>query len=133
MTVQFSHPKVGSKIRVFFTVRDIYFRAESEWVTEWLDGVVLPSHKFVDPNAFVLRVNCEMVPIREINLKYVTDLQYFDGSEAETNEVDNEIKTIEVTGSKGEKYTVVKTGRKITCTCKGFEFRRACKHLEMIK
>jgi hypothetical protein len=133
MSVQYSHPKVGSKIRVTYRARDIYFKAEHEFVNEWVDGIVLPNHKFVDPNAFVLRVNCQMSPIREINLKNVVDIQYFDGSVAEMNDVDNTVKTLEVTGSKGEKYIVVKEGRKVTCTCPGFTFRRVCRHLALIK
>ena len=133
MTTQFAHPKVGSKIRVTYRARDIYFKAESEFVNEWVDGIVLPNHKFVDPNAFVLRVNCQFAPVREFNLKNVVDIQYFDGTEAATENVDSDIKTLEVVGSKGDKYLVTKEGIKTSCTCKGFEFRRACKHLELIK
>lgn len=133
MTVQFSHPKVGSKIRVQYRARDIYFKAEHEFVNEWVDGIVLPNHKFVDPNAFVLRVNCQMAPVREFNLKNVVDIQYFDGTEAETENVDGEVKTLVVKGSKGDEYLVTKEGNKTTCTCVGFQYRKACKHLEMIK
>lgn len=133
MTIQYLHPKVGQKVRVTYRTRDIYFKAKSEFTNEWVDGIVLPNHKFVNPNAFVLRVNCQLAPVREIDLKNVIDLQYFDGTEATTNEVDNEVKTIVVKGSKGDEYTIVKTGNNTTCTCVGFQYRKACKHLEMIK
>lgn len=133
MTVQFSHPTVGSKVCVTYLVRDIYFRAESKVVNEWVDGIVLPNHKFVDPNAFVIRVNCQFSPVREINLKNVVDLQYFDGTKATKSEVDNAVKTLVVKGSKGDEYLVTKEGNKVTCTCVGFQFRKACKHLELVK
>ena len=133
MTVQFLHPKVGTKVRVTTRFPDTYFRAESPWKDEWLEGVVLPNHKLTNPNSFVLRVKCGMVPIREINLKNVTDLVNLDGSVAEKSVVDNEIKTLQVKGSKGDEYLVTKEGNKTTCTCVGFQYRKACKHLEMIK
>lgn len=133
MTVQFSHPKVGSKVRVTYSVNDIYLYAKSPIAHEWVEGTVLPNQKFTNPNAFVLRVNCQYAPIREFNLDGLVDLEYLDGSVAAKNEVDNEVKVFEVLGSKGEKYTVVKEGAKATCTCVGFQYRKACKHTAMIK
>ena len=38
----------------------------------------------------------------------------------------------EVTGSKGNTYTVIKEGSRATCTCPGYSFRKICKHLEMV-
>ena len=35
----------------------------------------------------------------------------------------------EVTGSKGNKYTVRLFGGSLSCTCMGFGFRRKCKHV----
>jgi hypothetical protein len=35
-----------------------------------------------------------------------------------------------VTGSRGEKYTVERVGKKLTCTCSGFKFRSKCRHTE---
>ena len=42
-------------------------------------------------------------------------------------------KTVIVQGSKGDSYTVVKDGLKSSCTCKGFSFRKTCKHIEGVK
>jgi hypothetical protein len=38
-----------------------------------------------------------------------------------------------VAGSKGSTYVVTETGGRYTCTCTGFQFRKSCKHLGMIK
>ena len=44
-----------------------------------------------------------------------------------------DVKTIQVTGSKGKKYTVTKTGSTWKCECRGFAFRRDCKHIANLK
>ena len=38
-----------------------------------------------------------------------------------------------VVGSKGDKYIVEKTETSYTCTCSGFKFRGACKHIKEIE
>lgn len=38
--------------------------------------------------------------------------------------------TIEIVGSKGDKYYVTFEDDKANCTCKGFTFRGHCKHIE---
>jgi len=45
----------------------------------------------------------------------------------------DDVKTIEVKGSKGNKYTVTKRGSKWECQCRGFQFRRDCKHIQNLR
>ena len=45
----------------------------------------------------------------------------------------DDVKTIEVKGSKGQKYTVTKRGSKWECQCRGFQFRRDCKHIQNLR
>jgi hypothetical protein len=45
----------------------------------------------------------------------------------------DDVKTIEVKGSKGQKYTVTKRGPKWECQCRGFQFRRDCKHIQNLR
>jgi len=53
--------------------------------------------------------------------------KYWDSSYSE------DVKSIEVKGSKGNKYTVTKRGSRWECECRGFQFRRDCKHIENLK
>lgn len=43
------------------------------------------------------------------------------------------VNTWNVAGSKGSTYVVTETNGQYTCTCTGFQFRKSCKHLGMIK
>lgn len=43
---------------------------------------------------------------------------------------DREVRTF--TGSKGDTYTVTREGRRATCTCTGFQFRKKCKHIDEV-
>mgnify|MGYP007060056130 CR=1 FL=1 len=45
-----------------------------------------------------------------------------------------EVQTVEVTGSKGDKYTLtINPEGGITCTCKGFGFKGKCSHIDKYK
>lgn len=37
----------------------------------------------------------------------------------------------QVAGSNGASYLVTLSGKTLTCTCSGFQFRRKCRHLEL--
>ena len=132
-TTQFTKPAVGSKVSVTVCSKDDYLYATSPFKDMVLEGIVLPNHKLAQPDAFTLRVKCANVPVREIRMKNVVGLQYADGSTATTQTVESNIKTLVIKGSKGEDYVVTKEGSKVSCTCVGFQYRKACRHLEMIK
>jgi len=39
----------------------------------------------------------------------------------------------QVTGSRGDVYTVEQTETGLTCTCSGFRFRGACRHIKEVQ
>lgn len=43
------------------------------------------------------------------------------------------VKSWKIAGSKGSTYVVTESNGHYTCTCTGFQFRKSCKHLGMIK
>ena len=43
------------------------------------------------------------------------------------------VKSWSIAGSKGATYVVMETNGRFSCTCTGFQFRKSCKHLGMIK
>lgn len=45
----------------------------------------------------------------------------------------SDAKTWQITGSKGDIYTVTETDTGLRCSCQGFKFRGACKHTAQVK
>jgi hypothetical protein len=58
------------------------------------------------------------------------DSVYFGKEEAKPETANKE--GIPVTGSDGTVYWVTKRGNALSCTCKGFMFRRKCRHTEQV-
>lgn len=130
MKTQFACPDVGSKIRVTTRFRETYLYSTNEWRDETVEGVVGPSHKLVAPNSFILNSPRDlMVPVREIPLERVVNLEFLDGKTAQLETVNTDVEVKFAKGSKGNVYTVTRTGKKYTCTCPGFTFRKHCKHI----
>lgn len=118
-------PVVGSKIKV----RVSYFQG-LQMIPPQLgfheyEGEVVKPHKWLTDREFCLTGNKDY-PIRTINMDMVEDIQLLKGSFVE---VDTGVKVFNVKGSKGNSYTVTRTGKGWNCTCSGFQFRRQCKHV----
>jgi hypothetical protein len=69
-------------------------------------------------------------PIRTINISKIVQVN---GVETQFVAVQEQPTVITIVGSKGNTYTVTKYSGEITCTCPGYEFRKTCKHLAMVK
>lgn len=97
-------------------------------------GTVIADNAWTTPEEFVLLTpSTPEYPKRTIQLKYVTSMQYANGSIAETKQSDDNFKQWTVDGSKpGTKYLVIKAGDKWTCDCVAFQFRKTCKHINKL-
>ena len=59
--------------------------------------------------------------------KYMTWESFADAPQAPSGRVWT------VQGSKGQTYTVEAVSGFLTCSCKGYQFRRKCRHIEEVK
>jgi hypothetical protein len=90
------------------------------------EGDLVDSPKWY-PTAICITTGDSAFPIRMIDPERIISM---DGSAVpKAKEKINQSRVIMVDGSRGSRYTVTLDGKKSTCTCKGFEFRRSCKHI----
>ena len=85
-------------------------------------------YKWFDADEIGLTTGNPDFPFRRIRKERIVEVNDLPVSYAEPK-VSERVERI-VQGSKGNTYTVVKEGSKITCTCPGFKFRSSCKHTQ---
>lgn len=126
-------PEVGAVVEVTTAFPNINYFTRKEHPRDYstFKGKVLPSNYWDAPNTFKVTTGDPSWPVAVIPLPRVTDLKVLEGKLSK--KILDEVKTLVVQGSKGKSYTVTKTGNKYSCTCPGFTFRRACKHLKLIE
>lgn len=126
-------PEVGALVEVTtaFPNINLFTRKERPLEFHTTVGKVLPSNYWDAPNTFKVTTGNPIFPEAVIPLPRVTSLKVLEGKLSK--KIVDESKTLVVKGSKGNVYTVTKKGNKYSCTCPGFTFRRACKHLKMIE
>ena len=90
-----------------------------------LRGEVLKSYRWLTDREFCLTGD-DTWPVRVINLGNVVRMRFESGSGTEVNTA---VRTWEVTGSGGNRYLVTRDAAGWSCDCKGFQFRRNCRHV----
>lgn len=128
MSLQFAAPTVGSAVTVTIRSKNDFIFRTSDIDEQVYEGTVVKNFPWQQPGTFALTGNVG-IPIRVIELKDVFELKTADGSVVAKETVDNSTQTVEVKGSKGDRYIVTKFGNKYSCTCVGFQFRKTCKHI----
>ena len=133
MNTQFSMPEVGCKVAI--TVAFPSYVLGHEGVNETtITGIVESATKVTPPNFVRIVTDFDSpVRIREIPLHRVTDIKYADGSAAIKELAKDDTRTWVVEGSRGSRYTVVRSKHIWTCTCPGYQFRKTCKHVTELK
>jgi hypothetical protein len=133
MKTQFSLPEVGCQIAITFAFPSYVLGHEGINETT-ITGIVEPATKVTPPNFVRIVTDFDSpVRIREIPLHRVTAIEYSDGRIAGQEASKDDTKTWVVEGSKGSKYTIIRSQNIWTCTCPGFQFRKTCKHVTELK
>jgi hypothetical protein len=133
MNTQFSIPDAGCQIAITFEFPSYVIGSATVSKTT-ITGVVEKATKFTPPNFVRIVTDFDSpVRIREIPLHRVTNIEYTNGRVAKQEAVKTDTETWSVAGSKGSKYTVIRTQNKWACTCPGFQFRKVCKHITELK
>lgn len=91
-------------------------------------GEVLKSYRWLTDREFCLSGD-ETWPIRVINLGNVVRMEFESGT---GTDVATAAQTWEVTGTAGNRYLVTRDSAGWSCDCKGFQFRRNCKHITQL-
>ena len=89
------------------------------------EGELVGTPKWVDYPAIALTTGDKRFKFRLIAH---SDIISMDGEKIKLKLQDTK-KVIQVTGSKGDVYTVTIDGSHKTCTCQAYTFRRSCRHI----
>ena len=125
-----SVPTIGSRVRVTTIYPNTYaYRGEdNNYVTYTREGEVVQSI-FRDPFMFAVKTGDPDHPVSEYNAKslHVVKIEYVIGS---SKQVATDKKAWKVKSGDGKNFYIVqRIEGKFSCTCKGFEFRKDCKHI----
>ena len=123
-------PKIGSRVRVttMYPNHVVYRGDTNGYVTYVREGIVVKSI-FNDPFKFAVETGAPDHPVSEFNAKsqHVVKIEYIVGG---ANQVATETKAWKVKSEDGKRvYLVQRVNGKFSCSCKGFEFRKDCKHI----
>ena len=123
-------PTIGSRVRVTTVYPNTYaYRGEdNNYVTYTREGEVVQSI-FRDPFMFAVKTGDPDHPVSEYNAKslHVVKIEYIIGG---SKQVATDKKAWKVKSEDGSKFYIVqRIEGKFSCTCKGFEFRKDCKHI----
>jgi hypothetical protein len=133
MKTQFTAPDPGCNIAITFEFPSYVIGTATVSKTT-ITGIVEKATKFTPPNFVRIATDFDSpVRVREIPLDRVTSIEYADGRATDRESVKDDTQIWTVDGSRGSKYTVVRTRNKWTCTCSGFQFRKSCRHIQELQ
>lgn len=89
------------------------------------EGTQVPAPKSAVPGAICLTTGEKKFPVRMIDPAYIVSIDDNDVAPA----VIQEVKIVDIAGSKGNTYRVTITPMGRSCTCTGYEYRKSCKHI----
>lgn len=91
-------------------------------------GMVIRNHKILRGSQIGLTTGDPKFDMRIIDIEDIVEC-----NDIKKTVEKNEYRVWNITGSKGNKYTVTKDHGYYSCSCIGFGFRRHCKHVDTVK
>ena len=129
----FAKPDVGSEIVITTCTPN---PTQPFALPKTYQGTVVKSFKWAGDHDFCLTTGDSAFPVRVIDIRYVKEMTYRDGTAA-TPTTDTaavpKIQSWTVEGSKGDMYIVTNDDGKWACDCVAGRFGRHCKHVDKIK
>lgn len=133
MNTQFSIPDPGCKIAITFEFPS-YVLVGPKVNKTTITGIVEKATRFTPPDFVRIVTDFDSpVRIREIPLHRIISLVYADGRTANQEAAKDDTQIWTVDGSRGSRYTVIRSKSLWTCTCPGFQFRKSCRHIQELK
>ena len=102
-----------------------------EPATSIFTGTLIPNPEWVADDCITMQLedrSLAVIPKRDIIFEPVDGAPFFNSIASIVPSASYQVK-----GSKGNLYTVTRTGKIWSCTCTGFQFRRDCKHVREAK
>jgi hypothetical protein len=134
-------PAIGSEVEVlvYHDTSWMLYPSPSEYT---IKGKVVRSEEWDKPDTFRVFTGKQDHAISVIAMHHVLSIKTGDGkpvkyTKRQVEKEETKIDTWEVTGSKGDPYTITRTIRDgvsfWTCSCVGFQFKRNCSHIKGIQ
>ena len=136
-------PKVGDIVTI--TVKAPSNLLDKDFDIHTYSNVPVVAHNY--PKTISVQVDIQYIGfvfrVSEIPLKWISELiivktknPHWKPRRVKLPEIPQEYKkkTVQITGSTGNKYKVVlENGHATSCTCPGFHFRKNCRHLKEVE
>lgn len=126
-------PKIGMEVtvKVRNAMADFRHLYASNVIPEYLTftGTVVANEKWLT-NHLSITTGIKSFPVRSIDMARVVSIN---GAKTKPVKSVSKTRTWIVAGSKGNTYTVTEENGRRSCTCVGYQFRRQCKHLNVVK
>lgn len=114
-------------------VKTRYPSHRGTWDVQEYAGELAPSFSWMNTEQIAMKTGNPNFPVRVLEKKYILEMFEDKGKKIKVARKKNQDKTFKITGSKGDKYLVVLSNNIWSCPCKGFGFRRSCKHVDEAK
>lgn len=122
-------PGIGSIVSVTTKTRNTYYFTYKEQPFDYktYNGRVVKNEKWLQANYLSVETGDANYPIAMIAHSNIDSIKVISSVGG------NKYQQFPVVGSKGQKYTVSKTGEHYSCDCTGFKYYNKCKHINLVR